>query len=477
MSVILDFFDNSTRNFPYKTAIITKEKSHTYKQLSDFSYSITSLLLQYPQKSVVSIVMENSIDAIGAYLGALRAGCIAHLISPNASRDNISEQLNSSCPASILGTRHLIDKIETKADKIDLGNVTDVTYENKRKIKPEHIAYLIYTSGTTSKPKGAAVSHANAVFTTKNIIDVLGYTEADRDVLPLPLSHSFGLGCMHTSFFVGSTLILHKNTVNSLEILESIKSNMATTFAAVPATLTKLLDEHANKLEQYFSNLRLVITNSTTIQPKTVKSLRKILRKGKLATYYGLTEASRSTFMIFDSDGKELSVGTPAPGVQIKLVDQNGNETKNGEICVRGLNVIKNYWSKTSDVNLIGGWLKTGDLGYFDDDGYLYLKGRTDDMINVAGEKVNPLDVERVVKFLPDIMEAVAVGVTHEVFGQVVKLFVKKIANSSITKSDIITHCIKNLERYKVPMHVEFVDDFPKTEYGKIKRFMLESHQ
>jgi len=477
MSVILDFFDSSASRFPKKTAVITKEKSCTYEQLVVSSDSIAAMLSKYHQKSVVSIIMDNSIDAIVAYLGTLRAGCIAHLISQNSSKDNVIEQLSSAGPVLILGAKQFIDRIETKVNKLDFRSITSANCENRRRIEPEDIAYLIYTSGTTSKPKGAAVSHANAVFTTKNIVNVLGYTETDRDVVPLPLSHSFGLGCMHTSFCVGSTLILHKNTMDPLEMFNSIRIHGATTFSAVPTTLTKLVDEHTKELDEYFSNLRLVMTNSTSIPQKTVESLRRILKSGKLATYYGLTEASRSTFMIFNVDGKESSVGMPAPGVQIKLVDQANNEVKDGEIWIKGPNVIKRYWHEAPDSNPKDGWLRTGDLGYFDGDGYLYLKGRVDDVINVAGEKVNPLDVERVVKLLADIEEVVAVGTKHETFGQVVKLFVKKITNSSITKSDIISHCIKNLERYKVPVHIEFVDDFPKTEYGKIKRFMLEPHQ
>lgn len=475
MNVILDFFDSSVRKFPNKTAIISKEGICTYKELAKFSDSTTALLSKYPQKSVVSIIMENSINAISAYLGILRSGCIAHLISQNASKNSINEQLDSADPVLLVGSKSFIDKIETGADKTDFESIPNTEFGNKRKIEPADIAYLIYTSGTTSKPKGAAVSHSNAVFTTKNIVSVLGYTETDKDVLPLPISHSFGLGCMHTSFYVGSTLILHQNTMNPLEIFESIKEHDATTFAAVPSTLIKFLNEYPDKLKQYFSNLRLVITNSTSIPKETVVGFRQILKKGKLATYYGLTEASRSTFMIFDSTGKETSVGLPAPGIQIKLVDENGRETSAGEIWIKGPNVIKNYWNdEISDNDIVEGWLKTGDLGHLDNDGHLYLKGRIDDVINIAGDKVNPLEVERVVKILADIEDVVAIGIKHETFGQVVKLFVKKITNSSITKSDIMAHCIKNLERYKVPINIEFVDDFPRTEYGKIKRFMLQ---
>ena len=476
MNGILDFFDRSLHKFPNKTAVITKEKRCTYEELNQFADSIASALSKYPQKSVISIIMENSVDAIASYLGTLRSGCIAHLISHTASKHNLSEQLNSAEPKLILGAKSSLDKIETSIDKTDFDTVMiNQIYENKRKNHPEDIAYLIYTSGTTSKPKGVSVSNLNVAFTTQNIVNVLGYTEIDKDVLPLPLSHSFGLGCLHASFCVGSTLILHKNTMNPLEIFESVKEYEATTFAAVPATLTKLLNEYPDRLEQYFSNLRLVITNSTTIPQETVMSFRQILKRGKLATYYGLTEASRSTFMIFDSAGKESSVGTPAPGVQIKLVDENNHETNDGQIWIKGSNVIKNYWhDEIFDNGIVDGWLKTGDLGYFDNDRYLYLKGRVDDVINVAGEKVNPLEVERIVKLLVDIEEAVAIGIKHESFGQTVKLFVKKITDSPITKSDIIGHCIKNLERYKVPTHIEFVDDFPRTEYGKIKRFMLQ---
>jgi len=475
MNIILDFFDNSVHKFPNKTAIVTKERTCTYRELAKLSDSTTSLLSKYPQKSVISIIMENSIDSVGVYLGTLRSGCTAHLISKNASENSMHEQLTSADPALIIGPKLIIDKIETSVTKTDFSNIPNATCENKRKIESSDIAYLIYTSGTTSKPKGSTVSHSNVVFTTRNIVDVLGYTETDNDLLPLPLSHSFGLGCIHTSFYVGSTLILHQNTMNPLEIFESIKEHRVTTFAAVPSTLTKLLNEYPDKMKQYFANIRLVITNSTTIPQETVTSFQQILKKGKLATYYGLTEASRSTFMIFDSEGKETSVGLPAPNVQIKLVDENGRETNDGEIWIKGPNVIKHYWhNETFDSSIIDGWLRTGDLGYLDGEGYLYLKGRVDDTINIAGEKVNPLEVERVVKLLSDVEDAVVIGTKHETFGYVVKLFVKKITNSSITKSDIVTHCIKHLERYKVPVYIEFIDDFPRTEYGKIKRFMLQ---
>ena len=476
MNTIFDFLTNSTASFPKKIAIITKENKCTYEELYTLTNMVSSTLSKYPQKSVISIILENSIDSIATYLGILHSGCIAHIISPNTAVHNISEQLNSAKPQLIIGTKAITDKINASVVTMDFdGILSDNKVQIKRDIDPSDIAYLIYTSGTTSKPKGAAVSHANVVFTTSNIVKVLGYTKSDIDILPLPLSHSFGLGCLHTSLCVGSSLVLHKNTLDPIEIFKSSEMYCATTFAAVPATLTKLLHEFPDDLKRYFSNMRLVITNSTSIPKETVSGFRNILKKGNLATYYGLTEASRSTFMIFSSYGKEESVGTPAPGVIIKLVDENNQSTKQGEIWIKGHNVIKNYWNDPeSDKNLKDGWLRTGDLGHFDDDGYLYLRGRNDDIINVAGEKVSPQEVERIVKLLTEVEEAVVIGTEHHVFGQVVKLFVKKANNALLTKSEVMSHCIKNMERYKVPTIIEFVAEFPRTEYGKIKRFMLK---
>ncbi|MDC3254649.1 AMP-binding protein, partial [Nitrosopumilus sp.] len=182
------------------------------------------------------------------------------------------------------------------------------------------IAYLIYTSGTTSEPKGVPISHEMIEFTTKNIVKVLGYSKNDIDLTPLPLYHSFGLGCLHTSIYVGSTFVLLKNSNNLENVLNSLKKYNATTLAVVPATLTKLLKFEKQYLYEKFSNIRLIITNSTSIPKETVNDFKQIVKNRKLATYYGLTEASRSTFMIFNENSKlDKSVGKSAPGVKIKI--------------------------------------------------------------------------------------------------------------------------------------------------------------
>jgi len=475
MNTVADFLNNSYRTNPDKIAIIDNDSKLTYSELHEEVNNFSSFLNKFPKNSVVSLLFDNTHEFVISYLGTINSGCIAHLIPTGISQKNLIDQISSAKPKLVLASENHFSKIteieSENIEKLRFLEVKKTSYQD-RKPQPSDYAYLIYTSGTTSSPKGVPVTHSNCVFTTANIVRTLQYSQDDIDVLPLPLSHSFGLGCLHTSFYVGSTLIIHK-TVEIPQILDSIKNHHASTLAAIPSTLSKIVSNSFDDSSNTLSNLRLIITNSTFLPPDTTKKLKKILKNGKVATYYGLTEASRSTFMIFDGDDNIESVGKPSDGISLKLVS-NDNEPTIGEVWIKGRNVIDNYWSdEHTKENLIDGWLKTGDLGRIDND-YLYILGRVDDLINISGEKVYPQEIERVVKVLTGIDDVVAVPMKHKVFGEVVKLFVKKAVESDISKTDILTHCIKNLERFKVPAKIEFVEDFPRTDYGKIKRFMLK---
>ena len=475
MNTVADFLNNSYNIHPDKIAIIDNNSKLTYSKLNQEVNDFSSFFNKFPKNSVISLLFDNTHEFVISYLGTISSGCIAHLIPTGISQKNLMGQISSAKPKLVLSSENHFSKIaeiESKIiEKLRFSEVKKIS-SNDRKPQPSDYAYLIYTSGTTSSPKGVPITHSNCVFTTTNIVRTLQYSQDDIDVLPLPLSHSFGLGCLHTSFYVGSTLIIHKTT-EIPQILDSIKNHHASTLAAIPSTLSKIVSNSFSDSSNILSNLRLIITNSTFLPPETTKKLKKILKNGKVATYYGLTEASRSTFMIFDGDDNIESVGKPSDGISLKLVSNN-DKSSIGEIWIKGKNVIERYWNEEYKENFTDGWLKTGDLGRIDDDGYLYILGRVDDLINISGEKVYPQEIERVVKVLTGIDDVIAVPMKHEVFGEVVKLFVKKSVESNISKTDILTHCIKNLERFKVPAKIEFVEDFPRTDYGKIKRFMLK---
>ena len=475
MNTVDDFLNNSYRAHPDKIAVIDNNSKLTYSKLNQEVNDFSSFFNKFPKNSVISLLFDNTHEFVISYLGTINSGCIAHLMPTGISQKNLMDQISSAKPKLVLSSENHFSKIaEIESKSIEKLRFSEVrkTNSEERKPNPTDYAYLIYTSGTTSSPKGVPITHSNCVFTTKNIVKTLQYSSNDIDFLPLPLSHSFGLGCLHTSLYVGSTLVLHQS-MDIPQILNSIKKHNASTLAAVPPTLSKIVSNNLEDTLNSLSKLRLIITNSTFFPPETIQKLKKILNDGKVATYYGLTEASRSTFMIFDSNEKIESVGKPSDGISLKLVS-NKDKSSIGEIWIKGKNVIERYWNEEYKENFTDGWLKTGDLGRVDDDGHLYILGRVDDLINISGEKVYPQEIERAVMVLSGIDDVVAVPMKHKVFGEVVKLLVKKSVKSDVSKTDILTHCIKNLERFKVPAKIEFVEDFPRTDYGKIKRFMLK---
>ena len=477
---LIDFLKKNVENHGDKIAVIDNEREITFIELYEKVERFSNNIKILNQEEIISLISENSISFIIAYLGIINSGKIVHLISPEISEINLFNQLKSSKSKNIICNQLMKKKIlNFNSIKTTIFDIEEILLKhNNKEIESDlnKLAYLIYTSGTTSEPKGVTVSHSMIEFTTKNIVKVLSYSNSDIDLLPLPLNHSFGLGCIHTSLYVGSTLVLLKNASNLEEILESLKKYKITTLAAIPATLTKILNFENKKLEDYFSEIRLIITNSTAIPKKTVIQFKEILKKGNLATYYGLTEASRSTFMVFDKNNqREESVGKCSPNVEIKIVNKEENNLKLGDIFIKGENVIKKYWNNVeADKNIFENWLKTGDTGYFDNEGYLFLKGRSDEIINVGGEKVMPIEIEQTIKNIPGVEDAVAFGVEHEIFGQTIKLNIIKSKNSDIDKAQILSYCIKNLERFKIPSKIDFVEKIPKTDYGKVKRFMLK---
>ena len=477
---LIDFLRKNVENYGDKVAVIDKSREITFYQLYEEVKKFSNNLDILNQEEIISLISENSISFIIAYLGIINSGKIVHLISPDISEINLFNQLKSSKSKNIICNQLTKNKISNfnsiKATIFDIEEILFKKYNKKIKFDVNEYAYLIYTSGTTSEPKGVIISHSMIEFTTKNIVKVLDYSNSDVDLLPLPLNHSFGLGCLHTSLYVGSTLVLLKNASNLEEMLDSLKKYKITTLAAIPATLTKILIFENKKIEDYFSEIRLIITNSTAIPKKTVIQFKEILKKGNLATYYGLTEASRSTFMIFDKNNhREESVGKCSPNVEIKIVNKEKNNLKLGDIFIKGENVIKKYWNNVeANKNIFESWLKTGDTGYFDEGGYLFLNGRSDEIINVGGEKVTPNEIEETIKNIPGVEDVVAFGIEHEIFGQTIKLNVIKSKNSDIDKAQILSYCIKNLEKFKIPSKIDFVQNIPKTDYGKVKRFMLK---
>ena len=319
-------------------------------------------------------------------------------------------------------------------------------------------------------------AHKNIIFVVNNIIKIIGIKTDDVEINPLQLSHSFGLGCLHTIIAQGATAIIFRNSINLKAILDEAISNRATGFVGVPATFQSILDNYKEDFRKAGKNFRYLLTNSVPMPKEQIKEILNLFPLTNFFTYYGLTEASRSTFLLFNSDITKIeSVGKPAYDVEIKIVtnDENmNNESKIGEVLIKGPNVIDEYWRDTGGKYKIkDGWIKTGDLGFFDNDGYLYLRGRKDDVINVSGEKVSPVEIELVIRQLDGIKDVGIIGMPDRVFGEIPVAYV--VAKSTLKENEILYHCTKVLERYKIPQKIIFIDVLPKNEFGKIEKSVL----
>ena len=195
---------------------------------------------------------------------------------------------------------------------------------------------------------------------------------------------------------------------------------------------------------------------------------------------YGQTEATaRISYLPPENLEKKLgSIGFAIPGVEIEIRDEEGNEVsenENGELFVKGPNIMLGYWKNDSATQQViqDGWLKTGDLGTYDKDGYIYLSGRMSDMIKVSGHRISPLEIEEVIAQLDDVEEVVAVGVEDEMTGQLIKVVIVLKEGATMDEKNIKAHCRKNIAMYKIPKHIVFADTLPKTASGKVQRYLL----
>ena len=484
MNSIHELLDNSARKYPHKSAIIFDDLRISFAELLKKTEFLSNLIQEkISTGNVISILCENSPFFVISYFSVLKSGCIAHIVPPSISDFNLKEQIKETNPEMILSTRSFEQKLNRAqlTKKIFFVENTIFSKVNSNDFcgnRFNETASIIFTSGTTSKPKGVKLTHKNVITATSNIVEMIDLKSNDIEINSLSLSHSFGLGCLHATFMQGGTSLIFKNTINLKQILKNAKYENATGFVGVPVIFYQILNSFPD-LFSSISSIRYLLTNTSPMKKESILKVMDLFPKANFYTYYGLTEASRSTFLLFNKNKNKLeSVGKTAPGIEIKILDNNGKVISNdamGEIFIKGDNVINNYWNNPyADQFIQDGWLQTGDLGYFDSDNFLFLKSRKDDLINVGGEKFTSEEVELIIKEIPEISDVAVIGISNEIFGQLPVAFV--VTNKEITVTQIINHCSKKMERYKIPHKISFLDALPKTDSGKIKRNSLKSN-
>lgn len=448
----------------------------------------------------IAILLGNSCEYVVAYYAVLAVDGIAVALNTAARVRDLSNWLGH-CGATwlIADAKHaeLHSLLRTLSDDIRVITVggaftwddecaiwDDIVRAGDESMAPQDIspgahAAIIYTSGTTGRPKGVVLSHENLASNVHSIVAYLGLNEADRCLNVLPFYYSYGNSVLHTHLAVGGSLILENSLAYVHNVITKIAVHRATSFAGVPSTYALILNR-INLREYDCSSLRYVTQAGGAMRPVQIQQFRQALPHVKFYVMYGQTEATaRLTYLPPEQlDNKLGSVGVPIPNVRLEVRDGHGNAMPagtTGEIHVAGPNVMCGYWNDPVATNevLDDGWLKTGDLGYMDEEGYVYIQGRSSDMIKTGAHRISPLDIEEVIGDFDGVAEVAVVGVPDDILGQAIKAVIVPRSGAALHAMAIKAYCHARLANYKVPRHVEFATQLPKTASGKIQRYLL----
>ena len=400
----------------------------------------------------------------------------------DANHPELEELLKSDLPEiNVVVNRKQVDG--SISDAIDLGTVIKTASPAEPDIAIDNVgnlASIIYTSGTTGKPKGVMLSHQNLAANIASITQYLRLSGSDRIVNVLPFYYSYGNSVLHTHMSVGGTIIMENSLAFPQKILSLMEQEGATGFSGVPSTYALLMNR--TKFSNFdLSRLRYMTQAGGPMAPANIKRVIEELPEVKFYVMYGQTEATaRLSYLPPDRLWEKMgSIGIAIPGVTLEIRDEHGNKTASGvtgQICVKGENVMLGYWKDPEETQKVlrNNWLYTGDLAHYDSDEYIYIDGRSSDMIKSGAHRISPKEIEEVIQELDETSEVAVVGVSDEMMGQLLKAVIVVKQGREIQKAKILQHCKKNLAIYKIPKYVEFTEQLPKTASGKVRRFMLQ---
>ena len=482
MTVEEQIFQNSIQQ-PDHIALIAGDERMTYAQLWERCLlAATNVKRKYGLKQGDRIILSASanIDFIYAYFGIHIAGGVCVPIDPDTNETRFELIKASTNPVCTMGVLHKAPGTETipfSAVLASCDEVDDFQQPNK-----DQIGDVLFTTGTTGAPKGVALNHRNLAAAALNINTFIKNTTDDVELLALPVSHSFGLGRVRCVLSKGGTLVLLGTFASMKKFFGQMEQCHCTGFGMVPASWGYIKKMSGRKIGQFADQLRYIEIGSSFMSIEDKELLCELLPNTRICMHYGLTEASRSAFMEFHSEHDQLNTaGKASPNVDVKIFDAEGKEQSvgaEGEVCVKGEHVTCSYWNETPErfaKDFFNGYFRTGDCGYLDADGYIHLKSRIKEMINVGGKKVSPMEVEDVLNTIPGIADCACVAMPDPegVLGEVVKAFI--VCNDdALTNAAIIEALRPKLEVYKLPVAIERIDAIPKTASGKVQRLKLK---
>ena len=483
-------------------AVISRGMVHTYGDLRNQIAGMRGALdgLGIGKGDRVALLCGNTLEFVVAYFACLGRGIVCVPLNPTAPAPELQREL------SVVGARAVVVAPSAaggwnNVDRSALPNLVHVVAATGEvpgalqfseltthapapivELEHDHLAVMLFTSGTAGSPKAAMLSHGNLQSNLDQLAQVRKLDGTDVVYGVLPLFHIFGLNVVLAySLMRGSSIVLVER-FDPMTAVETIRDRNITLIPGAPP-LWMAFEQMPNLPRDTFAKVRTALTGASKMPEHTTRTLHE--RFGLLVTEgYGLTECSPVVTTTTDVDKdvalqKIGSIGRVLPGVEVRVVDENGDNVlsgDSGEIWVRGPNVFRGYFEDpqaTSRALTPDGWLRTGDVAVVDDDGFLYLVDRAKDLIIVSGFNVYPAEVEEAIVEHPAVAQAAVVGVEHPHTGEAVRAYVVLKSGQSLDEDALIDHCRSRLARYKCPTKVLFVPQLPVGGTGKVLRRQL----
>ncbi len=501
-----EMLGRSAARAPDHPVFIQRDSATSYEELDRasgaFAHGLKELGVQKGDRVV--LVLNNTIDYMVAYYGILKAGAavvphytdtrpgtLSYVLAHSEARAVVMERRNTRLLAGLAAQ---LPQLETV---ISLGPPLLAEDEGLRLAEmaalaeggpqihdsgalPDDLSAVVYTSGTTGKPKGVMLSHRNQLANISSIVQYLELTASDTVAMVLPFFYVYGNSVLQTHVHAGGTIAQVGTMTFPAAVLGGIQKQRCTGLSGVPSTFARLVQFRG--LEQFdLSSLRYLTQAGGPMTPALTQKLRAIVPDADIFVMYGQTEASARLSYLppADLDRKLGSAGIGIPGVTLKIVDPQGEEQPRGtegEIVASGDNIMLGYWKNPEETERVKGLagLRTGDLAVMDDEGFIFIAGRATDMIKSGAHRIGPKEIEDVVEMLPAVAQCAVVGVPDEILGEGIAAFIITREGEGVTDKEVLKHCHKHLPRFKMPGHVRLVDTLPRTPSGKLRRKELK---
>lgn len=501
--LVHDFLTDSASRAPDAVALVSGEGRFTYAELRDAARSFAASLSDagIAPGERVSVLTDLPFDYIASYFGTLMAGAVFVGLNTQTTERALSGALDDSGAAVLVTHRKFLRFLSKTPSALRLlaipggcsfpgpacGDLSGMLHSPKGAEftnavpSPDSLAQIIYTSGTTGAPKGVMLSHRNLVSNTLSTVSYLGLTKSDSVMVVLPFFYSYGNSVLLTHVAVGGRLVVNQSLMYPNLILDQMVREKVTGFSGVPSTFALLLNNSA--LSEYrFPHLRYITQAGGAMPVRLADRLAEAFHGVEIFVMYGQTEAAPRLTYLPPSDlrRKPGSIGKAIPGVTIEILDRSGMLAAPGEIgelTVTGDNVMLGYWGQpeaTAGV-LREGRLWTGDLASADEEEYLFLHGRSSEMIKSGAHRIAPKEIEEVLSEHDAVMESAVIGIEDELLGEAVAAFIVLRPGGECTERELINHCHRILPPFKVPHRVRFIESLPKTCSGKTMKKELRN--